>query len=372
MAIRVLFLASNPTDTDQLRLDREHRAIDERIQQGDQRELIELQSHWAVQADDLANLLMRRRPHIVHFSGHGSPDGIMFEDQAGAALVAPPDVVAELFRILHDEIHCVVLNACFSVGQAEAIAKHIDVVIGTSAAITDDDAIRFAAGFYRAISDGRNLQDAYDLGVVAAEIHGASNDHLPHIVATGDPSTVALTSEAAAAAVPETSYRTLSQSSEDEIHAMLRHYKQMIASNPADPDAHYQVGLCYLQLRLYDLAIKSFEQTIAVDPAFADGYYYLAVSLIRGRRPKVLNLRETSRVEELLAAAVTLKPDGKYSYLAAIVNYDYYAANGLAIPEPSYETLLARGDANDSDPYEIQRLLDAVPVVDPYLRSRFG
>jgi len=373
MPIRVLFLAANPADTDQLRLDQEFRAIDERIEQGAKRESIDLVSNWAVQADDLANLLMRRRPHVVHFSGHGSPDGILFDDPTGAPVVASPDAVAELFRILKDEIRCVVLNACFSARQADAIAKHIEVVIGTSAGITDDDAIRFAAGFYRGISDGRHVRDAFDLGVVAAQLHGAHADHLPHLVSGGDPAKIVLTSDHAveSALDPDTSYSRLSSSSDDEIHSLLSHYKKMIANNPADPDAQYQLGLCYLQLRLYDLAIKAFEQTIDLDPAFADAYYYLGVSLIRGRRPKILKLNETERVEELLSAAATLKPkDAKFDYLAAIINYDYYAANGLTVPEPSYESLLAAADAKSYDSWEVERLLSSVPVVDEYLLSR--
>ena len=172
MRVRVLFLAANPVDTDRLRLDKEIRTIDERIQQGGNRDSIELLSHWAVQTGGLPNLLMREKPHVVHFSGHGSVEGVLLESRSGESQVGPPDAVAELFRILKDNIQCVVLNACYSEGQAKAIARYIDVVIGTSAAIGDDDAISFASGFYRAISDGRNLQDAFDLGVVEGQLLG--------------------------------------------------------------------------------------------------------------------------------------------------------------------------------------------------------
>ena len=93
--------------------------------------------------------------------------------------------------------------------------------------------------------------------------------------------------------------------------------------------------------------------------------------MIRGRRPKILKLNETERVEELLSAAATLKPkDAKFDYLAAIINYDYDAANGWTVPEPSYESLLAAADATRYDSWEVERLLSSVPVVDEYLLSR--
>jgi tetratricopeptide (TPR) repeat protein len=381
MRVRVLFLAANPVDTDRLRLDQEIRTIDERIQQGGSRDSIELLSHWAVQTGGLANLLMRRKPHVVHFSGHGSVGGILLESRSGKSQVAPPEAVAELFRILKDNIRCVVLNACYSEVQAKAIARFIDVVVGTSAAIGDEDAISFASGFYRAISDGRNLQDAFDLGVVEGQLIGLSRSGAPQLLTSEDPSRIVLTQDHAAGetgppdprgdALPKASYSQLSRSSTDSVHDLLSSYKSIVARNPADADAHFQLGLCYLHLRLHDLAIKTFEKALELDPENARGYYYLGLSLVRGRRPKTLSLTETRRISDLLGAAIRLQPrKAEFYYLAAILNYDYYAANGLAVPEPTYESLFDTAAAKDSDSWEVARLLDAMIVSDEYLLSK--
>src|SRR5215216_1381090 len=83
--IKVLFLAANPVDSGyRLRLDEEIREIDQRIQVGTNRESFELISRFAVRPGDLLAALLRHKPQIVHFSGHGSKtDGIILEDNDG-------------------------------------------------------------------------------------------------------------------------------------------------------------------------------------------------------------------------------------------------------------------------------------------------
>lgn len=165
--IKVLFLAANPAGTNPLALDEEIRAIDAKIRGSEHRERLELVSHWAVRLDDLPGLLMRQRPHIVHFSGHGARAGeiiLLAGDRTSRPVSA--EALGDLFRILKDNVHVVVLNACYSEVQAQGIVKHIDCAIGMSDTIGDDHAIAFAAWFYEAMGYGKSVQDAFDLGVV--------------------------------------------------------------------------------------------------------------------------------------------------------------------------------------------------------------
>jgi CHAT domain len=78
------------------------------------------------------------KPQIVHFTGHGAgKDGLAFEDGTGQPKLVDSDALANLFKLFSSRIECVVLNACYSQIQAEAIAQHIDYVIGMSQAIGD-------------------------------------------------------------------------------------------------------------------------------------------------------------------------------------------------------------------------------------------
>jgi hypothetical protein len=190
--IKVLFLAANPAATTQLALDEEIRAIDGKIQGAKYRDNLELVSHWAVRSDDLSGLLMRHKPDVVHFSGHGSSAGELVVDPgnepAGRDLVSaqaagvpnpanpngapvqpvsiPAEALARLFGVLKDNVRVVFLNACYSEVQAQGIVASIDCAVGMSGPIRDDHAIAFAAEFYQGLAFGRSVRDAFQLGVV--------------------------------------------------------------------------------------------------------------------------------------------------------------------------------------------------------------
>ena len=73
--VKILFLAANPKNTPTLQLDEEIRAITQKIRSSEYRDSLELISAWAVRADDLLQVFNEHKPHIVHFSGHGSSEG---------------------------------------------------------------------------------------------------------------------------------------------------------------------------------------------------------------------------------------------------------------------------------------------------------
>ncbi|MDP1966519.1 MAG: hypothetical protein Q8K93_30480, partial [Reyranella sp.] len=75
---------------------------------------MELISKAAVRPDDLFQYLNQHRPHIVHFSGHGSRyEKLYFVNDAGKALPVSTAAIGELFRTMKDNIRVVVLNACY-------------------------------------------------------------------------------------------------------------------------------------------------------------------------------------------------------------------------------------------------------------------
>ena len=101
----------------------------------------------------------------MHFSGHGTPDGaICLEDEIGRAHPVGPSALKDLFELVAEHVQCVVLNACYSVAQADAIGEHIDYVIGMNRAIGDEAAIAFAVGFYQAVGVGHPIESAYRFG----------------------------------------------------------------------------------------------------------------------------------------------------------------------------------------------------------------
>lgn len=182
--IKILFLAANPQDTSRLRLDEEIRGIDQALRQTEYRDKFEVEQQWAVRVADLQSYLLRYKPDIVHFSGHGSPlSEIILEDNAGNSQPVSIRALSQLFSILKDDIRCVVLNACYSEQQAQAIAKHIDCVVGMSKAIGDEAAISFAIAFYQALGYGKDVRTAFDLGCLQIDLENLNEQDTPKFLA---------------------------------------------------------------------------------------------------------------------------------------------------------------------------------------------
>jgi hypothetical protein len=181
--IKILFLASLPDDQSRLRLDKEYREIQTRIRGSEYRDQLELVSQWAVRARDLQDVLLREKPQIVHFSGHGSAtEELILEDDHGRTRPVSKKALTDLFRILKDDIRVVVLNACFSKPQAEAIAEQVGCAVGMKQAIGDVAAIEFASAFYQAIGYGRSVQTAFELGCNALQLLGIPEEDTPTLV----------------------------------------------------------------------------------------------------------------------------------------------------------------------------------------------
>ena len=180
----ILFLAANPKDTNPLRLDQELREIGEGLKRAQHRDLFKLQQQVATRPIDIRRALLDYNPQIVHFSGHGTgTEGLVFEDEQGNAKLVSGDAIADLFRLFSDQLNCVVLNGCYTEIQAKAISKHIPFVIGMNKAIGDKAAIAFSVGFYDALSAGRDVEFAFELGCSAIQMEGIDEHLIPVLLA---------------------------------------------------------------------------------------------------------------------------------------------------------------------------------------------
>jgi CHAT domain len=168
---KILILTANPKGMSQLRLNEELREIKNGLRRAKARDQFLIQSAEALRYRDIRQAILDYEPQIVHFSGHGEgEDGLVFEDGTGKAKLVDAEALAGLFELLTQHVKCVLLNACYSEIQAQAIAQHIDYVIGMSQAIGDTAAIEFALGFYEGLGAGRSFEDAYKFGRNAIHI----------------------------------------------------------------------------------------------------------------------------------------------------------------------------------------------------------
>lgn len=177
--IKILFLGTNPTATVRLKLDEEVKRIQINLKLAKERENLVLAQEWAVTIETLMQAILDESPQIVHFSGHGTQEGLILQNEVGDPQLVTSEGLLSLFKLFRDTIECVVLNSCYSEPQAKAIKEQVPYVIGMKSGIPDKVAISFSTGFYKALGAGRDIPFAFELGITAIKLEGQSGENIP-------------------------------------------------------------------------------------------------------------------------------------------------------------------------------------------------
>ena len=180
--INVLFLASNPIDTDMLQIDVEAREILEKIRASKHRDAVKLETRWAVRPLDILQAINELNPAIVHFSGHGAETGeLVLQGSDGSARFITKEAIVQSMMTCSDSIRLVFFNACFSNEQAKAIVEYVDTAIGMNDSIGDRAAQVFAAQFYSAIGFGLSVSAAFNQAKAALMLEGIPEENTPEL-----------------------------------------------------------------------------------------------------------------------------------------------------------------------------------------------
>jgi CHAT domain/Right handed beta helix region len=180
--VKILFVSANPVATARLQVDKEQREIDHELRLSRSRDRFDLIIADAARPEDLQQALLDHEPQIVHFSGHGSSEGVILEDDNGEPKLVSATALANLFKLFSGKVQCVLLNACYSEAQAKAIAQHVPYVIGMHSEIPDGTALKFATGFYKGLAAGKTIEFAFDLGVNAVQMDGMEGAAVPQLL----------------------------------------------------------------------------------------------------------------------------------------------------------------------------------------------
>lgn len=211
---KILFLASNPTNTAALKLKDEYINISGSLQDSDS--FFELYHKFAATPTDLQTTILKYKPSILHFSGHGigtqmkdtvdtegghriaivttksaaekPPSGILLQDAAGKPKLVEGKYLANVFGIFAKygvKIDVVFLNACYSGEQAKIIGQYVDYVIGMNDSVLDNTALAFATQFYTTLGLENNVEMAFDLAKNALALEGLKDEDVPILYKKG-------------------------------------------------------------------------------------------------------------------------------------------------------------------------------------------
>lgn len=158
---KILFISANPGDQPRLQTDEEHRKLKAQLERGRARaQFVFLQPQLAVTDTELIRAL-NDKPNIIHFSGHGTPEGIIITKEDNSTQPIPTPALQFMFKRLKGIAQIVILNACYSAEQARVISEFGMYVVGTSLPITDPAAISFSEGFYLGLGEGKDFEGAF-------------------------------------------------------------------------------------------------------------------------------------------------------------------------------------------------------------------
>ncbi len=124
-------------------------------------------------------------------------------------------------------------------------------------------------------------------------------------------------------------------------------------------------GIQLVRVGAYEQAISILTEVIKVTPLEADAYYYFALALLKGKRPKVSTLSQIQVIEQNLQTACELNSEwAHYFYLWALVKFDFYVVNGFMVRPPKIEQLLSIGRQSLHEPSLILEMLERTKGAD--------
>lgn len=188
---RIAYLVTNPKPAATLNTLQEAKQVIKAIEASPLSKKIELRPFLAPSFDDLIDALNLFKPHVVHFSGHGGDESLLFDNESigeSGGTVLNFDTVADLLAAVAFKPKGLILMACDTVNGAKKFLQATDFVIAMSDSIDDDAASVFAVRFYKSISAGVELESALKQGKLSIKSKGYSDAELPTLI-TGDEAT---------------------------------------------------------------------------------------------------------------------------------------------------------------------------------------
>lgn len=183
-AIKILFFGADPGRKSEKALDlqNEIRQVNAHIRASKHRDALKVDSHWAVQAEDILQALDESEPAVIHFSGHGTPGGhLVVETPTGDPHVVPLQGMLRAVVGSKRYLKVAVFNCCHSHALAEQCSEHILAAIGMDGAIADVAAKDFAARFYASIGFGQDVREAFERAATQLEMKYPDEAHIPQL-----------------------------------------------------------------------------------------------------------------------------------------------------------------------------------------------
>lgn len=199
---KLLILTANPAKTALIDINSEIVEIFEAFQNGDLED-IQIKFRKRVTYSQLRKEILREKPHMVHFSGHGNltnPSvinayrgrGIMAEESIDESIILlhddenrdpfPVDItllketLSDLITNHQVPLKLFVINACYTDNMALTISTLGIYVVGARMPLLEKASIKFTGEFYRGLADGHSIEKSFYSGIISLRAYDQSMD----------------------------------------------------------------------------------------------------------------------------------------------------------------------------------------------------
>jgi hypothetical protein len=177
---KVLYIVADNSEKSRERLGEEFREINKMLESAGMEDRFPWSEHFL--SENLGRAILEQRPKIVHITGHnGGREALIIQNHAQKAYRVRPDDLIAAFEPVSEQVECVILSACYSEEQANAIASQVNLVIGIPAAI-GNATTDFAIEFYRALGAGRSIEEAYEIGCNQLRLLSVAEHLIPVLI----------------------------------------------------------------------------------------------------------------------------------------------------------------------------------------------
>jgi hypothetical protein len=183
--LRVAFLGTNPVSASPLRTDIESRTLARALKATTNRDKIDVRYFPAAEWSDLLEALNEFRPHIVHFSGHGGGQGVIFDNENlydNGGVEIDYKLLNMFIGSSIDKPDLLVLNACDTLDGADVFLESVKAVISMSDSIDDAAATYFSRFMYLALAEGQPISNAVLQGKLALSAMKLPDADLPNLL----------------------------------------------------------------------------------------------------------------------------------------------------------------------------------------------
>jgi hypothetical protein len=169
----ILVASADPKDANHLRLAQQRRDLDQALQATRFRDSFTIRDMPSCRIRDISRGLDDHNADILLFAGHGSSNGLCFEDDSGRVEIVNKNALARLLE-QQESLKLVILTSCYSQDQAQCIANAVGHVIGMEGALRDSDAIDFSREFFTALGYGRTFKESFNRATAAVQLRSSS------------------------------------------------------------------------------------------------------------------------------------------------------------------------------------------------------